>query len=513
MKTQVIQLEPHDDIISARDKMGWGQTQRVVLVWPHRARILTRQLDIQLLNRHSRQLGVQIALVTRIQDVRFYAHELGIPVFSTVHQAQTNRWRKVRRGRVRIVPLPGSEPADNGSLPAMERLEKLKTRARPSSPPWLGQPFIRLGIFSVGVLAVLAIASILVPSAEIKLTPDLKDQTLNFTAQADPSIESMQLSGVVPAREVIVIVEGRKTVPTTGKSLIPGTTASGTVRLSNLTAVSISVPVGTIIRTLDNDPVRFATTRSAVVPPNPDSFITMQVEAITRGSAGNQPAESLVAVEGPLGLQLRVTNPLPTLGGSDFQASSPTTKDRLELREELIDSLRTSASEEIEAQVFPGDLILSPPQLVEILEETYDPPDDQPAERLDLLLQVAFSAQVAQGEDLNGLANVILDSSLPQGYDALDETLSIRLLTTPQRSTGETTRWQMEANRKISAQLTGNQAINLVLGLPPGLANDRLSARLNLASAPTILMTPAWWPRLPIIPFRIQVHLDPGSFP
>ncbi len=187
MKTQVIQLEPHDDIISARDKMGWGQTQRVVLVWPHRSQILTRQLDIQLLHRHSRQLGVQIALVSRNPDVRFFAHELGIPVFSTVHKAQTQRWRKVRRGRERVTPLPAADPADNGNEPVLERLNDLKARARPPTPGWLRRPYIRLGIFAVGVLAILAIAFVLVPSARINLSPDIEDSNGDVHCTGEPN--------------------------------------------------------------------------------------------------------------------------------------------------------------------------------------------------------------------------------------------------------------------------------------------------------------------------------------
>ena len=63
MKTQILQLESHDDAISTRDKMGWGQTRRVLLIWPARGRVLTRQLDLILLLRHSLTLGVQLALV------------------------------------------------------------------------------------------------------------------------------------------------------------------------------------------------------------------------------------------------------------------------------------------------------------------------------------------------------------------------------------------------------------------------------------------------------------------
>src|SRR4030067_243371 len=38
MKTQILRLDPHDDVISTRDKMNWGQTGRVLLVCAKRRR-------------------------------------------------------------------------------------------------------------------------------------------------------------------------------------------------------------------------------------------------------------------------------------------------------------------------------------------------------------------------------------------------------------------------------------------------------------------------------------------
>ncbi len=94
MKTQIIQLEAHDDAISVRDKMGWSQAGRVVLVWPTRGRLLNHRLDLVLILRHSQSLGVQIALVTKDPEVRFQARSLGIPIYKTVRQAQAARWRR-----------------------------------------------------------------------------------------------------------------------------------------------------------------------------------------------------------------------------------------------------------------------------------------------------------------------------------------------------------------------------------------------------------------------------------
>ena len=94
MKTQILQLEAHDDALSARDKLAWGQTGRIVLVWPARGRVLTRRLDLLLLLRQSQSMGIQLALVVSDPDVRYHARQLGISTFNNLRQAQKARWKR-----------------------------------------------------------------------------------------------------------------------------------------------------------------------------------------------------------------------------------------------------------------------------------------------------------------------------------------------------------------------------------------------------------------------------------
>jgi len=52
VKTQIIQLEEHDDTISVKDKMDWSQTPRVLLVWPERGKVFRNRIDLVLLDRY-----------------------------------------------------------------------------------------------------------------------------------------------------------------------------------------------------------------------------------------------------------------------------------------------------------------------------------------------------------------------------------------------------------------------------------------------------------------------------
>ncbi|MGB9640129.1 MAG: hypothetical protein ACPL4H_04405, partial [Anaerolineales bacterium] len=73
MKIQIIQLEPHDDVISTRDKMGWARAARILLVLPERNHLFQNKLDQQLILRSAQKIGTQIAFVTHDRLVQRYA--------------------------------------------------------------------------------------------------------------------------------------------------------------------------------------------------------------------------------------------------------------------------------------------------------------------------------------------------------------------------------------------------------------------------------------------------------
>src|SRR5512142_2252634 len=97
MRTQIITLESHDDLISVRDRMSWAKTPRILLVWPKYEKVTLRQVDLKVLQRHATSLGAQLGLVTRTRRVRNDAEALRIPVFESTGQAQRVAWPKPRR--------------------------------------------------------------------------------------------------------------------------------------------------------------------------------------------------------------------------------------------------------------------------------------------------------------------------------------------------------------------------------------------------------------------------------
>jgi hypothetical protein len=517
MKTQIIHLEPHDDVISARDKMDWGQTGRILLVWPERGSVLTRRLDLVLLKRHSAFLGAQLAIMTSDADVLFHARRLAIPVFKNLRQAQRSHWRVERRFRSRTYrrkmealkepyeeEIPEQEEPDSSEdEPPRARHEKI---SRPETIKRPLPPVARLTFFALGVLALLSIAAVLLPGADLALTPQSRTQEISIDVKADPDIQSVYISGLVPSRNTSVIVEGRDHLTASGSTMIPVQPAQGNILFTNLTDTDVRIPSGTIVRTLDRD-IRFETLKTGTVTAGSGLTVTLPIRALEPGVIGNLPKDSLVALEGILGTQLTVTNPRATSGGKDLRSPAPSQSDRNQLKARLLEALRKEALDEVKSGLPAGDVLLPGTlTLGQTLEETFEPAETQPADQLDLSMRLEFTVQVVSNKDLRELAESALNANLSKDFSPWPDTLQIKN-TAISADSATPTEWKMIASRRIMAKLPETEAVKLALGLSPVQAKDRLASALPLGAPPKILLTPAWWPRMPILPFRIGVEL------
>jgi hypothetical protein len=538
MKTHIIQLEQYDDIISARDKMSWAKGERILMVWPERGRVLHRRLDLVLLQRQSAAQGAQLALVTQDPDVRYFALRLGIPVFKSLRKAQRAVWRLPRRFRGATKPSGFRRPADDAlvdagqqpdgeqavdDLPPDEAQPVEMGRRLPPRPERSGEaikPAARLGFFTLGVMALLAIAMTLLPSATVTLTPQSGVQEVTLDVQAGAQINEVDLSGAAPAHWLEVTVEGRDTMPASGTLLAPDRPAGGEVLFTNLTDQPVFISEGTVVLGQGEQAQRFSVDRGGELAAGPGETILLPVVALSPGSQGNLPAGSLIAIEGMLGTQVSVSNPQATRSGSDRREPMPSPADRRLLAERLHKSLEETAVQELTDGLAPGDLLLvSTLQLAETLEENFEPGEDQPADQLRLNMRLKYRAQAVRAEDLNALAQAVFDANLPAGFIPVDGSLQVENLDTPELvaegadpAAGQTLKWKLHAYRYILAQTPPAQVIRLVLGFDPEEARQRLQDELALEEPPQIRLAPGWWPRMPILPFRVAVQVQvPGA--
>ena len=494
MKTQLIPLESHDDLISVRDRMSWAKTPRILLVWPKSERIPLRPLDLKVLQRHAASLGAQLGLVTRHRNIRREAQALGIPVFNSTGQAQRNPWpeRDLRGKRTRRKPR--------------QDLREIRKQVQVKEEAWRSHPVTRIGFFALGVLAVLVMASLFIPHAQITLTPETDMQSVTLPVQADPSVETVFITGSIPARELSVVVEGVQETLVSGYVPVPLTKAEGLVTFRNLTEEPVSIPAGTVLTSTGLPGVRFQTTEQGELEAGLKATVDVPVQAEDAGSAGNVDAETILAIEGNLGLQATVTNAEPTHGGRDRQTNAATEEDQASLRESLLAELKTQALQEMETMLASGDQIFPDTlKAAQILEETYDPPLGQPGSHVKLSMRIEYTASYASGKDLTELASTVLNASLPEGFVDTGEPLEFETVNSYQTNSTGVTRWTVRVSRQLEKQVSPGQVIPLVQGRSMAVAAGQLETILKLSAAPEIRLTPKWWPWLPLIPFNITV--------
>jgi hypothetical protein len=496
MKTYIIQLEQHDDLISVRDKMSWAKSPRILLVWPSRRKVNIRPLDLVLLKRHASALGSQLGIVSKSGEIRRSASDSEIPVFKTPAEAQKEIWKiePILRTEVR----KRIDPSD---------LRDMKEELKTSEPAGVKSPSARIWIFSAGVLAVLVFFIILLPSATIQITPITQPQNITIPIVVDPSATDVNISGIVPAYPISTTVEGKDELPATGKMTVPEGRASGVVRFTNLTQTKVLIPEGTIINIISDPSIRFSVTQAGEVPEGVGESIDIPVRALLEGYAGNLPADSLKLIEGSLGLYLSVTNPDPTTGGMDAEKTSPTDADRHKLYKQAEELLSVQAMAEIEAQVPPGGFLIADSLHAEKESIDFDPPLGEPGANLSLDLIQTYQAYYISAEDLIKLGTLVLDSTLPGGYSPLAGSMVATPSGTPTVGDGGEIAWELTAERLITKDIDDMTIITKVLGKTPNSAIKNLS-EIKMVGSPKINISPPWWLLMPSIPMRITVEME-----
>jgi hypothetical protein len=496
MKTQIITLESHDDLISVRDRMSWAKTPRILLVWPKYEKVTLRQVDLKVLQRHALSLGAQLGLVTRTRRVREDAEALRIPVFESTGQAQRVAWPKPRRKK-----WPHRAPRKN--------LREQRDQVSAKEGAWRAYPVVRVAVFTLGVFSVLALVALFIPRAQITLQPQSRIQSIVLPVTASSAVDEVFITGSIPAREKRVVVNGAQSVTVTGEGVIPQSKAKGVVVFRNLTQQLVTLPAGTVLRTADAEAVRFVTTSDEEVHAGIGKTTEVPIEAVEGGLSGNVDAETIGVVEGQLGLSLSVTNPEPLTGGREIPSVQATDGDRQHAKDQLMAELEEQARTQLAREMKAGDILFDDTFVVsQTLSEVYDPPAGAASTRLTLTMQVEFSALYASGADLTELAALVLNASLPHGFRAASETLTVKPVTKPVVSGSDSTRWTIRAERRIVQQINDVQVTQMIQGLDSERAETLLAQSLPLAGSPEIRLSPAWWPWMPIVPFRISVVVE-----
>jgi hypothetical protein len=264
------------------------------------------------------------------------------------------------------------------------------------------------------------------------------------------------------------------------------------------------------VQTLTTPPIQFETLQEGVLPASDqvgedgERGIEIMVRALEAGSEGNVPAGAITAINGALGASLSIVNPSPLIGGTETTSPTATTGDRNELQESLL--------EELSEKCLIGILDSLPPTIsdlpeileVEIVDETYFPPEGQPGEAVSLTMELTCAGINYETVTQASQEMFLQENSTPDGYTWFDEAVVVEHSNIA--SIGSVTQWELIIERPLKAQIDPMTVVILAMGQTPNKAATRLQQNLLLDSAPVIILTPRWWPWMPVVPFRISIH-------
>jgi hypothetical protein len=144
----------------------------------------------------------------------------------------------------------------------------------------------------------------------------------------------------------------------------------------------------------------------------------------------------------------------------------------------------------------------------EITEETYEPPAGEPGSSLKLTMTVDYRAKVVAGDDLRQLAVGTLMSSVPPDFLSAPDSLKFSVQSTPVIGDDNEISFVLKAEQILLRKTDEIQVLEYTGGRSKEVAIANLKAGLLLRKPPEVELSPAWWPWMPLIPFRIQVVIQ-----
>jgi hypothetical protein len=272
------------------------------------------------------------------------------------------------------------------------------------------------------------------------------------------------------------------------------------------------IPAGTGMRTTSGSPVRFRTLQTVSIVPHLGATVVAGIEAVDLGPVGNVAAGQINAIDGPLGLELAVTNFAPTNGGARSQKAAVSTDDQTRLHDQLLTQLHTDALNAIQAQLGPSEFLATDSITVtNEVARTYAQAVGEQAEALQLTLRVAFTGLVIADSPAQQVAQAALAAQVPRGQVLLPGSASFVRETNLQTGPDGRASFSIDAAGVAVPVIDPERVRALVRGQPLDDAQLRLVTSLPLTGAPDIAVQPEWYPRMPWMPFRIDVIVTAGQ--
>jgi hypothetical protein len=499
VKVHIVHLDSHDDTISARDKLSWAKSPRVLIVWPKYGNVLTRRLDLVLLQRFATQHSLQIGLVTHDADVLDNAEILAIPTFESLDDVSDSGWR--RRARHRPKPAPAFRKRKETPQPKTS-LHDHSRIGRPSSQ----NKYLRFLLPAVTLILLLFLALLLTSNAELIISPATEAQTVEFVMRLDTSLDSPGAEGEIPGQLLTVRVSDQIRLPTSGEVAIPASPSRGFVTFTNLTSNDIDIDTGTGLRATNYDNQRFVTLESVLLPGEIGAQAEAEIEAIAPGPSGNLPTGAIDAIEGTLGLQVEVTNIIYLSGGENEVRAAVSEADFSRAENDLQKILEDQALQQLNALLFDDLIFLDNSlHLIQIHDRTFDRELGEPADTLGLTMEIEFGAYAFRHADAQVAASNILAHHRPSGFLSIPASFGFEVMHDNLEIENGYVDITTQAWQDIYKPVDKDTLRRILQWEKPARALSLVSQEVTLTEAPTLFLSPSWLPRIPFLRTQISI--------
>lgn len=467
---------------------------RVWLVTPWRLGATRSMLNLRRVVRAAENTALELRLVSRHVQTRLLAREAGIPAFLLAPPNLWVRWT-----------------ADAATSPRPRRAPR---RARPylKQRRHFGFGAFLLSLVIVAVLLAVLAGSILLllPSATVTLHPQA--QTSRARAHVTASLihkETDYGQAIVPARLVQVIIEGRGETPATEGLDVSDEHASGEVVFANRTDESVVVPKGTIVRTTSGVSARLYTVSDVELPAVLYGHARVGVIAVDPGIGGNVKPFTINVVEGDVADQVDVLNDKPTEGGTTRRVPMVAFRDFDRLRADMIARLQEQAYEQLVAELDKDEFI--PPESldVQVMAQHFDQVVDQQSNVLSMDMKVVARGIAVDGGAVEDLARRLLQAGTGD-IELIEDSLVVER-SEQVEIRGSQVIFDFAAHGAVAPRIDGQEIKTAILGMPASRAAEWLAANIELASDPTVEVSPSMWGRMPMLTARIKLIVSVES--
>lgn len=362
--------------------------------------------------------------------------------------------------------------------------------------------FITVLFFLIGTGFVFAAKYL--PRATVRLVFDGQNLSERVNVTVDPTIKSVNPStNSIPAEKVTVTKSGEKSKDTTGKKTI-GDKARGDVKIYNKTNVTKEFSAGTVISTNGKE---FALDDSITIPSASQSATTTgasttfgvasaKVVASSFGPEYNLDANTQFIIANLSPSAFNAVNDSAFTGGTKTEVQAVSKKDRIDLRDALVASLKEEAAGEIESQA-GGKKVFKETIAVNPTEEKYSAQAGDETSTIKLSMTADITALAIADTDYQNLLAASLQNKIPDGY-----TLSSAPINTSVeniQTSGDTVTFDAIITAPLAPKVSETDVINKIVGKRPAAAADIVRSlphfkSMELTFAPVLPSILQWIP-------------------